>query len=80
MADKTAARTAPDDGGWVVAKESFIANIDGVDRSFVQGQTRMRANDPRIKHLLDVYFQPLESDYPAFETASADPLDGIIAK
>ncbi len=60
------------DEQWFVAAESFIANVDGVDRSFVQDVTRVRSGDPVMvgkEHL----FKPLTATYQDVESATAGP-------
>ena len=76
MADKTP------DTRMLVAAESFVVNFDGIDVDFKQNETRIRANDPRIKGL-EHLFKPIEAHY-LVEEATANPGqfrgdDGIIA-
>lgn len=40
-----------------IANESFVTNVDGVDRSYHQGRTRVYEDDPildRLPHLFDL--------------------------
>ena len=40
-----------------IANESFVANVDGIDKAYHQGRTRAREGDPileQVPHLFDL--------------------------
>jgi hypothetical protein len=57
---------------WLVANESFVANIDGIDKAFVQDVTRVRAGDPMLDGL-EHLFKPITATYQDVEAATAGP-------
>jgi len=57
----------------LIAKESFLANWGGVEQQFLQNETRVSEDDPRLEGIRHL-FEPIDASF-GYEQATADPVD-----
>lgn len=56
----------------LVAADSFVTTFDGVEYTYRQDETRVKADDPRIQNILHL-FKPVDASYLDVESATAGP-------